>query len=117
MQSPIKDRARSETMVQRPQQLLALDRANEIRRVRSQLKRRISAGQLSAIEVILACPVEVETWPLAELLACQRTWGPARARKFLARTGISEIKPLGELTVRQRRLLADELSGRGRPKI
>ena len=101
-------------MAGRPQRLRALEQANAIRRARARLKRRIDAGQLSAVDVILACPVEVESWAVAELLASQRNWGPARARNFLARTGISEIKPAGELTPRQRRLLADELTSEGR---
>jgi hypothetical protein len=39
----------------------------------------------------------------------QRRWGTTRCRKFLARYHITETKPLGALTDRQRRLLADEL--------
>ena len=46
---------------------------------------------------------------MAELLASQRNWGGARSRKFLSRNGISEAKRVGELTERQRRLLADQL--------
>jgi hypothetical protein len=91
------------------QRLLALERANEIRRARSQLKRRIGTGQLSAAEVILDCPVEASRWPVAELLASQEHWGNATARKFLARNQISELKPIGELTQRQRDLLAAQL--------
>jgi len=87
----------------------ALERAKEIRRARSELKRLIRAGRLSAIEVILDCPAEACRWPVAELLASQRNWGDARSRKFLSRNGISEAKGVGELTERQRRLLAEEL--------
>lgn len=99
----------TETMVRRPQQLLALERANAIRRARSDLKRRIRAGQLSATEVILECPAEASRWPVAELLGSQRNWGTAKTLKFLSRNGISEVKRVGELTERQRRLLAEEL--------
>jgi hypothetical protein len=92
-----------------PDRLLALKRANEIRRARAILKRRIGAGHLSAAEVILDSPVEASRWPVAELLASQRHWGSAKCRKFLARNQISEAKPIGELTERQRQLLAAEL--------
>ncbi len=99
----------AKTMVRRPQQLLALERANAIRRARSELKRRIGAGELSATEIILDCPVEASRWPLAQLLASQRNWGSAKSREFLYRNGISEVKRVGDLTDRQRRLLAEEL--------
>ena len=99
----------TDTMVRRPQQLLALEHANAIRRARSELRRRIAAGELSATEVILNCPVEASRWPVAELLASQCNWGSAKSRKFLARHGISEAKPVGQLTERQRRLLAEQL--------
>ena len=39
----------------------------------------------------------------------QRRWGINRCRKFLARNQISEIKPIGKLTERQRHLLATQL--------
>jgi hypothetical protein len=93
-----------------PDRLLALERANEIRRARAQLKRRIGAGQLSVAAVILDPPVEARSWLVAELLASQRHWGGAKCRKFLAHNRISELKPVGELTERQRRLLAARLT-------
>jgi hypothetical protein len=97
------------TVAPKPQRLLALERANEVRRVRAELKRRIGAGQLSAAEVILECPVEARGWPVARLLVSQPSWGRAKCSKFLARTRISELKTVGELTGRQRELLAAEL--------
>ncbi len=97
------------TIAPLPNRLLALERANEIRRARAQLKRRIGDGQLSAAEVILDCPVEAGRWPVAGLLASQRHWGGAKCSKFLAHNRISEVKPVGDLTQRQRRLLADQL--------
>ena len=83
---------RTTTIGPEPHRLLALERANEIRRARAQLKRRISAGRLSAAEVILDCLLEASTWPVAELLASQRRWGSAKCRKFLARYRISEVE-------------------------
>lgn len=92
-----------------PQPLRALERAQEVRSARAELKRRIGAGQVSAADVILDCPAEASRWPVLQLLASQRHWGQTTARRFLGRCQISEIKPIGELTERQRSLLAAEL--------
>ena len=91
------------------QSLSALDYANAIRRARARLKREIAAGQISSAEIILAPPCEAISWPVGHLLACQPGWGPAKCRIFLSRYQISETKPTGTLTERQRRLLAAEL--------
>ena len=98
-----------ETTTSDPQRLRALEQANAVRLARAELKRRIARGEVSAAEVILGCPDEALKWTLAELLASQRRWGSTRCRKFLERNNISEIKPIGSLTERQRRLLAGQL--------
>ena len=54
-------------------------------------------------------PAEAASWEIGELLRSQRRWGTTRCRKFLSRYHLTETKTLGALTVRQRRLLADEL--------
>jgi len=96
-------------MTRRPQRLQALERANEIRLARAELKRRIADGELSAAEVILSPPRAAMSWAVGELLMSQRRWGSTRCRKFLLRNQITETKTLGALTERQRRLLADQL--------
>ncbi len=96
-------------MTAEPQRLRALERANEVRLARAGLKRRIAEGDISAAAVILACPWEASSWSVAELLMSQRRWGITRCRKFLVRNQISEIKPIGTLTERQRHLLAAQL--------
>ncbi len=93
-----------------PQRLQALERANEIRLARAELKRRIACGSISAAEVILDPPCEAASWAIGELLLSQRRWGSTRCRKFLVRNQISETKTVGALTERQRRLLALQLS-------
>jgi hypothetical protein len=95
-----------------PQRLQALERANTIRLARAGLKRRIALGEVSAAEVLVTCPVEAESWEVGELLMSQRRWGTTRCRKFLNRSQIVETKPIGKLTERQRRLLADALQQR-----
>ena len=92
-----------------PQRLRALERANEIRLERAALKRRIAAGEVSAAEVILDPPKAAESWSVGDLLMSQRRWGTTRCRRFLARNGITETKPIGTLTDRQKCLLADSL--------
>jgi hypothetical protein len=98
------------TKTSEPQRLRALERANEIRLARAAIKRRIALGEVSAAEVILACPQAADTWPVGELLMSQRRWGAMRCRKFLAHNQITETKQIGSLTERQRRMLARSLS-------
>ncbi|MHB1571697.1 MAG: hypothetical protein ACYC0H_21180 [Solirubrobacteraceae bacterium] len=95
------------------QPLRALEKANEIRLARADLKRRIAIGQVSAAEVILDCPVAADRWPIGDLLMSQHRWGSTRCRKFLSSTQITETRPVGQLTDRQRRVLADSLQRAG----
>jgi hypothetical protein len=92
-----------------PQRMRALERANAVRLARADLKRRIAHGHLSAADVILELPAEATTWPVGELLMSQRRWGSNRTRKLLSGLQISEMRHLGMLTERQRRLLAAQL--------
>jgi hypothetical protein len=92
-----------------PQHLKALQRANEVRLARAALKRRVASGDISAADVILACPAEVEGMAVSDLLMSQRRWGRTRCRKFLATIPIMENKQIGTLTERQRRAVAAEL--------
>ena len=97
------------TRTKEPQRLRALGRANEVRLARAELKRRIADGEVSAAQVILACPTEVRSWSVGDLLMSQRRWGTPKCRKFLERNQISELKQVGQLTERQKRLLAGQL--------
>ena len=63
-----------------PQHLTALARANMVRLARAELKRKIADGELTAAEVVLSCPWEVESMTVADLLASQRRWGATRCR-------------------------------------
>jgi hypothetical protein len=98
-----------------PQHMRALERANQVRLARAELKRRIAIGAIDAADVILECPWEAESMAVADLLMSQRRWGQTRCRKFLAQIPMSEKKPVGSMTERQRRALAAMLrSNRGR---
>jgi hypothetical protein len=96
-------------MTPEPQRLRALERANEVRLARAELKRRIADGHVSVADVILGPPWEARSWAVGDLLMSQRRWGSTRCRKFLSRNQISEMKQLGALTERQRQLLATQL--------
>jgi hypothetical protein len=100
------------TMTPEPQRLRALERANAVRLARAELKRRIADGEASAAEIILDPPAEAQSWAIGELLMSQRRWGATKCRKFLSRFQITETKPLGALTERQRRMIATALASR-----
>ena len=89
-----------------PQHMQALQRANEVRLARAELKRNIGWGTLTVADVILTCPCEAASMTIAELLTSQRRWGTTRASKFLAGIGMTETKTVGSMTDRQRGLLA-----------
>jgi hypothetical protein len=93
-----------------PQHLQALQRANAVRLARAELKRKVAEGGVSAAEVILSSPWEAESMSVSDLLTSQRRWGSTRCRKFLQCVPIPENKPIGTLTERQRRALAQMLS-------
>jgi fructosamine-3-kinase len=87
------------------QHLRALARANEVRIARARLKRQIAAGKLTVAEVLERTPPEARSMELGDLLLSQRRWGQMRVRRLLSQLGLSERKPLGSLTDRQRGLL------------
>ena len=88
-----------------PQHMQALQRANEVRLARAELKRKIGEGRITVDEVILTCPWEAASMTIAELLTSQRRWGTARCSKFLAGIGMPETKKVGSMTERQRTVL------------
>ena len=93
-----------------PQCMRALQRANEVRLARAELKRRIAEGRVSAAEVILQCPSLIEKMTVSELLMSQRRWGRTRCRKYLTAVPLSENKTVGSMTDRQRQALAAMLT-------
>lgn len=99
-----------------PQHMRALERANQVRLARAELKRRVATEEADVADVILECPWEAQSMAVADLLMSQRRWGQTRCRKFLAQVPMSEKKTVGSMTERQRRTLAAMLrSSSGRP--
>jgi hypothetical protein len=92
----------SATVVAAPQHLRALEHANRVRLARAELKRKIGTGRVTAAEVLLTPPPEVESMSISELLMSQRRWGRARCRRVLLSLGVPENKRIGTLTERQR---------------
>jgi hypothetical protein len=89
-----------------PQHMRALQRANEVRLARAELKRRIALGDTDVAAVIIDCPWEAASMAVADLLMSQRRWGQTRCRKFLAQVPMAEKKTIGSMTDRQRQSLA-----------
>jgi hypothetical protein len=94
------------TMAPAPQHMQALQRANEVRLARAELKRRVAEGAVTAGDVILKSPWEAASMSIGELLVSQHRWGSTRCRKFLGELGMPETKTVGSMTERQRRALA-----------
>ena len=98
------------------QHMRALERANEVRLARAELKRRVAFGNVDVAEVILHCPWEAQGMAVADLLMSQRRWGSTRCHKLLAQLPMSEKKTVGSMTERQRRTLAAMLTCTGRSR-
>ena len=96
------------------QHLRALERANQVRLARAELKREVAGEEISASQVILDCPWEAASMSISDLLMCQRRWGRARCRRILISLGVPENKQIGTLTERQRSALAAVLDAGGR---
>jgi hypothetical protein len=103
----------SATIARAPQHLQALERANQVRLARAELKRSVAAGSMTAAEIVLACPPEAEGMAICDLLMSQRRWGRTRCRKFLATIPLSENKSIGSMTDRQRNACAAMLPKAG----
>lgn len=99
-----------------PQYMRALERANQVRLARAELKRKVATEEIGVAEVILECPWEAQSMAVADLLMSQRRWGQTRCRKFLSQIPMSEKKTVGSMTERQRRTLAELLERPGRTR-
>jgi hypothetical protein len=92
-----------------PLRLAALQLANDVRRGRAALKREIATGSVRVADVLVDPPAVAAGIPVAALLVSQRGWGRVKSSRFLLSNGVSETRKLGELSQRQRELLAAEL--------
>ena len=91
------------------QRMEALQRANEIRTRRAQLKRDLKAGRVSIHDLLLEPPEYVETAKVFDMLLAVPKYGRVKVNKVLVTCRISPSKTIGGLSQRQRTELVSML--------
>src|SRR6266540_1109461 len=91
------------------QRMDALQRANQIRTRRAQLKRDLKAGRTSINDVLLAPPDWVETAKVFDMMLAVPKYGRVKVNKVLQTCRISPSKTIGGLSQRQRTELVSML--------
>jgi len=102
------------TQLQSPpsQRLEALERANEVRKKRAQIKRELKAGRIR-IETLLQNPPScVETAKAYDILLAIPKYGRVKTNKVLVQCRVSPSKTIGDLSQRQRTELVTLLRSR-----
>jgi hypothetical protein len=94
------------------QRMEALQRANDIRTRRAQLKRDLKAGRKHVLPLVDHPPDYLETMKAFDLLLATPKYGRVKANSVLGRCRIAPSKTLGALSIRQRRDMILVLSGR-----
>jgi hypothetical protein len=89
------------------QRMDALQRANEIRTRRAQLKRDLKAGRQPIHALLLNPPDYLETAKVFDLLLAVPKYGRVKVNKILTGCRISPSKTLGGLSQRQRTELVE----------
>ncbi len=84
------------------QRMDALQRANDIRSRRAQLKRDLKAGRISIHTLLLDPPKWVETAKVFDMLLAVPKYGRVKANRALTTCRISPSKTIGGLSQRQR---------------
>jgi hypothetical protein len=98
--SPTKHTAAPERSL--TQRMDALQRANEIRTRRAQLKRDLKAGRVSIHTLLLNPPDFLATAKVFDMLLAVPKYGRVKANKVLQQCRISPSKTIGGLSERQR---------------
>ena len=80
----------------------ALQRANEIRVQRAQLKKDLKAGTVGIERILSEPPDFVETAKVIDILMAVPKFGRVKAARFLNQCRISQSKTVGGLSERQR---------------
>jgi hypothetical protein len=80
----------------------ALQRANEIRTRRAQLKRDLKAGRTNIHDLLLGPPDYLETAKVFDMLLAVPKYGRVKVNKILVQCRISPSKTIGGLSERQR---------------
>ena len=90
----------------------ALQRANDIRSRRAQLKRDLKAGRHQIHELLGKPPEYIETAKVFDLLLAVPKYGRVKVNKILSTCRISPSKTIGGLSERQRNELVELLLNR-----
>jgi hypothetical protein len=80
----------------------ALQRANEIRTKRAQLKRDLKGGRTSIHDLLSNPPDYLETAKVFDMLLAVPKYGRVKVNKILVQCRISPSKTIGGLSQRQR---------------
>jgi hypothetical protein len=89
--------------VSQPQYIEALERANEVRVARADVKHRVFRGELSIADALrLEC---CQAMTVFELVCSQYRVGLVSARRMLRELRVSEWRKVGDLSERQRQIL------------
>jgi hypothetical protein len=91
------------------QRMDALQRANEIRTARAQLKKDLKAGRRSIHDLLQSPPSYLETAKVFDMLVAVPKYGRVKANKVLTQCRISPSKTIGGLSERQRTELVASL--------
>lgn len=97
------------------QRLAALERANDVRHYRAELKRDLYARRRDVRWILAAPPSEVLTMRVFDLLLAVPKCGRVKVNKILNAVKIAPSKKVGGLTDRQRAELVERLERLGRP--
>src|ERR671933_76356 len=91
------------------QRMDALQRANEIRPRRAQLKKDLKAGRVSIHTLLMDPPEYLQTAKVFDMLLAVPKYGRVKVNKVLQQCRISPSKTIGGLSQRQRSELVPEL--------
>src|SRR3954463_4119789 len=86
----------------------ALQRANEIRTRRAQLKKDLKAGRVSIHQLLLDPPEYLQTAKVFDMLLAVPKYGRVKVNKVLQQCRISPSKTIGGLSQRQRSELVSQ---------
>jgi len=84
------------------QRLVALERANEVRTRRAELKRDLKGGRTSIHTLLMDPPAYIETAKVCDMLLAVPKYGRVKVNKVLSTCRISPSKTIGGLSPRQR---------------
>jgi len=87
----------------------ALQRANQIRSDRAQLKRDLKSGRMSIVELLSGPPEYLLTVKVFDMIVAVPKFGRVKANRVLTQCRISPSKTIGGLTDRQRAELVELL--------